>query len=361
MAPTPRAGTNWAVDRAVSLTDVWALFAAFSGLVGAWRLFGVCRAARAGAKEFLGTLPRLVLCGGSAWYSGGATRETWGLNLATLRWEVMPALVCARYGHACCAVRGALVVLGGQAKGGGSNQGIAPTSRVEMLSKGAEAFAELPPLSCDGIYATVAIAVNESESALGQVLLLGGRGHNHEDSSSVRLVDLATGVCTPQAPLLHACSFLAAAGLPNGRVVCAGGHDTVSIVEVWGPPLQGAHDAAWTWKALPAMSVECRGCKGCVLSDGRFATLGGQRNYSITSSCEALSLVHDGDWDPLPPMHDSRGLFVCAAVAGCIIVAGGHQHRESAEVFDEVLGRWIRLPCDLPRAGRLAGMGSTLL
>ena len=61
MAPTTRAGTNWAVDRAVSLPEVWALIAAFSGLVGAWRLLGVCRAAREGVKEFLGTLPRLVL------------------------------------------------------------------------------------------------------------------------------------------------------------------------------------------------------------------------------------------------------------------------------------------------------------
>jgi hypothetical protein len=56
MAPTTRAGTNWAVDRAASLLEVWALVAAFSGLVGAWRLMGVCRVARAGVKEFLGTL-----------------------------------------------------------------------------------------------------------------------------------------------------------------------------------------------------------------------------------------------------------------------------------------------------------------
>ena len=53
----------WAVDRAISLIEVWALVAAFSGLVGAWRLLGVCRAARAGAKVNLGSLPRLVVCG----------------------------------------------------------------------------------------------------------------------------------------------------------------------------------------------------------------------------------------------------------------------------------------------------------
>jgi hypothetical protein len=79
MAPTIRSGTNWTINCAVSLLEVWALIAAFSRLVGAWRLLGVCRAASEGAKEFLGTLPRLVLCGGRAVSDGSATRETWGL------------------------------------------------------------------------------------------------------------------------------------------------------------------------------------------------------------------------------------------------------------------------------------------
>ena len=33
----------------------------------------------------------------------------------------------------------------------------------------------------------------------------------------------------------------------------------------------------------------------------------------------------------------------------------------SAEVFDEVLGRWMQLPCDLPYDGGLLAMGSALL
>jgi hypothetical protein len=228
MAPTTRANTSWAVDRAVSLLEVWALIAAFSGLVGAWRLLGVCRAAREGTKEFLGTLPRLVLCGGRT--RGVATRETWGFDLATLRWETMPALVCARYGHACCAVRGALVVLGGMAPGDGSNQGIAPVSRVEILSKGAGAFVELPPLSCGGIFLAAAIAVDESDSALRQVFLIGGHVQDLEETSAVQLVDLATGVCTPQAPLLHARFLFSAAGLPDGRIACAGGFERDSTM-----------------------------------------------------------------------------------------------------------------------------------
>ena len=88
MAPTTRAGTHWAVDRAASFLEVWALVAAFSGLVGAWRLLGVSRAARAGAKEFLGSLPRQVVCGGHAAGGGGAVSEVWGLDLATANPQV---------------------------------------------------------------------------------------------------------------------------------------------------------------------------------------------------------------------------------------------------------------------------------
>jgi hypothetical protein len=63
--PTTLADADWAVDRATDLPEVWALVAENSdGLVDAWRLMSVCRASRAGAKEFLSTLPGLVVCGG---------------------------------------------------------------------------------------------------------------------------------------------------------------------------------------------------------------------------------------------------------------------------------------------------------
>jgi len=55
--PTTHARANWAHDRATSLPEVWATAAKHLGVVGAWRLMLVCR----GAKEFLGTLPGLVV------------------------------------------------------------------------------------------------------------------------------------------------------------------------------------------------------------------------------------------------------------------------------------------------------------
>ena len=60
-------------------------------------------------------------------------------------------------------------------------------------------------------------------------------------------------------------------------------------------------------------------------------------------------------------MHHARSGFACAAVARCIIVAGGGDGTPSAEVYDEALNRWMLLPCELPSDNYLAWMDSTLL
>jgi hypothetical protein len=87
--------------------------------------------------------------------------------------------------------------------------------------------------------------------------------------------------------------------------------------------------------------------EACCLSDGHFAALGGIYMYNRRSSCEALSFGADAQWTSFSPMHDGRVHFACAAVTKCIIVAGGLL-RISAELYDEVLGRWLRLPCGFP-------------
>jgi hypothetical protein len=85
-------------------------------------------------------------------------------------------------------------------------------------------------------------------------------------------------------------------------------------------------------------------------------------NHARMASCEVLTL--DGDierWDPLPPMHEARKWFACAAIGGCVIVAGGQQGSLTAEVYEEALGRWRRLPCSLPHDGMLSNTGGALM
>jgi hypothetical protein len=259
-----------------------------------------------------------------------------------------------------------------------------PTSAVEMLAQREGAFFNAPPLPFGGIAGAAAITVDESDSAAGQVLLLGGRvGCGPSENNvvptrsvqTVHLVDLATGACTPQPNLLCACSESVAARLLDGRVIYAGGvgdgGDSLSLAEVLEPLVLGATAATRTWRALPSLSVGRKGCAGCVLSDGRFAVLGGKipndhRGFFRTSSCEALSSGVGGHWKALPPMHHSRFDISCAAVAKCVIVAGGqfecHCSNCRMEVFDEVLDRWLIPPCNLSHSGgALQSTGRALL
>ena len=58
MEPATPEASDWATDRVTALPEFWTLVAEHSGIVGAWRLTGVCTAAREGAKGWLRTLPR---------------------------------------------------------------------------------------------------------------------------------------------------------------------------------------------------------------------------------------------------------------------------------------------------------------
>jgi hypothetical protein len=61
-----------AASRVTTLPKLWALVAEHSGLVGAWRLTGVCTAAREGAKEWLRTLPEGAGAGAGAAFAAPA-------------------------------------------------------------------------------------------------------------------------------------------------------------------------------------------------------------------------------------------------------------------------------------------------
>jgi hypothetical protein len=96
-------------------------------------------------------------------------------------------------------VRGGVVVLGGES----SEE--AALATVEVLKAGEHTFTALPPLSCGSRACFIAIPIEESESAEGQVLLMGGFGEGEplDEASWVVKVDLATGACTPHPPLLY--------------------------------------------------------------------------------------------------------------------------------------------------------------
>jgi hypothetical protein len=251
---------------------------------------------------------------------------------------------------------------------------------LEISSEGkGNIFKPLPALSCGPIFGSIAIAIDESESEQGQVLLIGGY-HDEELSSAVHMVDLATGMCTALPSLLSPQDGVfivsTAARLPDGRVVCVGvnrfydddvstddtwddyvGKDTVyeGSVQVLEPPEHGSPSmAGWQWRALPGTIVDRLEGGACVLSDGRFAVFGGDDTGDTSlSSCEAMTFDEDGErWAPLPPMHKARHHSACAVIGGCVFVT---EDLDSVEIYEEDLGRWRRLWCIKPSDVGLVG------
>jgi hypothetical protein len=378
VAPTPppneEEADDWPISRVLALPELWAIVAEHSRVAGAWRLTGVCKAAREGARAWLRTLPGLVLCGGrhcSPWNVGGIgdmTSEVLRLDLGELRWERMPDLALGRANRACCAVRGRVVVLGGfvdedqtetRRRRQRPEKDEDVTANVEIVGFNSSSSDVLPPLSCGPIHGAGALAIDESESEQGQALLIGGWSFaNGGTTSAVRKFDL--GVCTRQEPSLlshpHAHTECSAARLPDGRIVCVGGYPNDSTVG-WTQVLEPSErwwspgEASWRWRFLPGMSVGRSDSKGIVLSDGRFAVFGGRDEFGTSvTSCEVLTMDGDGErWETLRPMREARAGFACAAIGGCIIVAGGGDSVSlTVEVYEETLGRWRRLPCNLP-------------
>jgi hypothetical protein len=136
---TEEASEDWATSHVVALPEFWTLVAERSGLVGAWRLTGVCVAARVGSKAWLRSLPELVVCGG---LRGGEIKSgVWRLDLGELRWGHTSDLALGRANPACCAVRGGVVVLGGQHTRSGGDIAVEDcmTASVETLGHDSEA------------------------------------------------------------------------------------------------------------------------------------------------------------------------------------------------------------------------------
>ena len=379
MAPNTHASSRWATSRVLALPELWTLVAQHSGLVGAWRLTGVCRASREGARVWLRALPGFVTCGGLA-RDHEYKRGVWRLDLGELRWEHIADLALPRAGPACCAVRGGIAVLGGQHLPyvpGENELEDCYTASVGFLEFGDSEVGEqiqsktLPPMSCGPRSKSAVVPIHESQSELGQILLIGGAAEGRVFTPEVHKVDLATGVCTPLPPLLgHRRPVCTAARLPDGRVVCVGKNlgdgVTAEILEEVVPD-QGSlpGETTWRWRELPGMNVARYGCVGCVLSDGRFAVFGGLIDFDATTrttACEVLILDDGAErWETLPPMHDARfGRFACAAVGRCVIAAAGNEEG-SVEVYEEALGRWRRFPCNLPAGAGSMWMGRALM
>jgi hypothetical protein len=325
------------------------------GVVGLWRLRGVCRAFRGWARAELSSLPRVVAVGGlDAYASASSSAES--LDLSTMRWSVagcMPSLPDPRAAHSVsCSADGRVVVCCGYNAGRADEMDHLMGTALQWLP-GTGAWSALPDLPAGR---TSAASVGLLD---GRTMVIGGYDDQAEKPLASVLALAADGSgWSDLPPLMTARNRPAAALLPDGKVLVAGGqsgaaNDTIfNTAELWDPATQ-------KWTALPPMAHERTGAAACVLPSGRVAVVGGKRaDDYVRNDGEVFDPVKR-EWEPLGAemAHDHINISAVAAAGGMLVVSVDEDD-DPNELYDEESGRWFRLPHAMVKPRYGAGLAS---
>jgi hypothetical protein len=323
------------------------------GVVGLWRLRGVCRAFRGWAQTALSSLPCVVAVGGLVQegdYRGIATASVETQDLSTMRWSAagcMPPLPDPRAHHSvsCCA-GGRVVVCGGYNCGGADMMLHLISTALQWLP-GTGTWSALPGLPGER---NGAASVSLPD---GRTMLIGGQSGGQPLASVVVLAADGSG-WSDLPPLTGGRVFYpVAALLPDGKVLVAGGRsglaaDTaLNTAELWDPATQ-------KWTALPPMAHKRSNAVACVLPSGRVAVVGGFSTDGVTRKDGQVFDPVKREWEPLgaemAQKHDNTS---AVAVAGGLLVMG---LAGRPELYDEDSGRWLTLPHAMVQPRKATGL-----
>ncbi len=225
------------------------------------------------------------------------------------------------------------------------------------------------------------------------VVLLGGEearlsGLNVRTVKSLDLVSMGFSSCTDMP---NGRCFMATCGLPDGRVLMAGGSEgrwtnkrgiseldkeNVNTSKQAGVGTAHATTHAQEsasvqicknnrWTSLPPMIEARAGARAVVLDDGRVLVAGGSRGELYLRSAEVLD-VSKGTWTTLPDMHFCYCHHAIGKLPdGRVIVAGGlaagqpGTQWQLAEIYDPAKNCWSILPTLSARRQFCAGCVDT--
>jgi N-acetylneuraminic acid mutarotase len=149
----------------------------------------------------------------------------------------------------------------------------------------------------------------------------------------------------PANPMHRARAFFAAAELPDGNVLVAGGFDgTASPTNFADSEIYNRHTGVWTSSA--SMNRARAAPVAVQLENGRVLVIGGfDEHFTVLASAEIYD-PHTDTWSLTGSMNDARVEdFVAVLLPGRkVLVAGGTGSNgsslKSAEIFDETTGTW---------------------
>eukprot|EP01046_Picozoa_sp_COSAG06_P077526 COSAG06_NODE_25287_length_640_cov_1.585952_1_plen_199_part_10 len=174
----------------------------------------------------------------------------------------------------------------------------------------------------------------------GRTMLIGGNSDTGQALASVVMLAADGSGWSDLPPLMGARAFPAAALLPDGKVLVAGGMsapaaDTaLNTAEMWDPATQ-------KWTALPPMAHKRYCAAACILSSGQVAVVGGAGTDGANRKDGEVFDPVKREWEPLgAEMAYAHGNINIVAVAGGLLAVGANP----PELYEEESGRWLRLP-----------------
>jgi hypothetical protein len=272
------------------------------GVVGLWRLRGVCQSLRRWSTATLASLPRVVCIGGAdpcgEDEEEGFERSTASvevLDLSTMRWTQsdmsggIPALPLPRDAHTASSFAdGRVLVCGGFCACEGDNVELWMTGTPVRERHVGELKMALQWTPESGVWAALPEMPGSRGSAAsvvlsdGRAMVIGGCDCQAADGQTVLnsvLVLAADGSRWSQLPAVMASNRCGTAAvlLPGDKVLVASGSSGVSAsgvsvptktAELWDPATQ-------TWTTLPDMLEAVEGAAACILPSGCVAVVGG--------------------------------------------------------------------------------------
>ena len=191
-----------------------------------------------------------------------------------------------------------------------------------------------PFFSATGSMTTVRLAAAAAPLPDGRVLVAGGRGTGPY-LSSAETYDPATGTFTATGSMGTARYQAAAAPLPDGRVLVAGGFNAsvLQSAEIYDP-------VTGTFSPTGSMGTGRWGPAAAPLPDGRILVVGGTNSGGNSQSAEIYDPV-TGTFSPTGSMGTVRWRAAASPLPnGQVLVAGGQGGLilSSAEIYDPVTG-----------------------
>jgi hypothetical protein len=227
----------------------------------------------------------------SGGYNGGAGGPTYGsaelFDPASATWSATGAMVALRAGHSLT-----LLVTGPNAgkvlaTGGGQRIGLTAEARCELYDPATGTFTLTGPLHVGRAFHTATRLLD------GRVLVTGGHdtgfGSNH---STLEIYDPAAGTWSYAAPLSVRRARHTATLLPNGDVLVVGGAQVGSGESV-NASAEIYHPATDAWHTVPSLSTARVGQAAALLPDGRVLIAGGFDGTSPLSSSEIFHGLSD--------------------------------------------------------------------